>query len=216
MSRRDRILFIFLAFIAIVVAITVLNSAIGAPPDTRTAPDRLIVQLGSDDFEVREEAQAALLTHDWYEIGPLLRFHSDHPDAEVRTRVRRIAATLRERAVGSFGTLPMCDASYFNILRGDYDYDSEAHCRTEVYLERVGGRDVYPYDNFRLATRLIVAEWIEEGRSEASIRLQLVRWHAVDTIFCLCRWQQWKNLRADPVNEMGVTWWQRVVFLCGK
>lgn len=194
----------------------ILTVALGPLPDAGrpTPPDRLILALGADDFDAREEATAALLALDWWQVGPLLRYHSDHPDAEVRFRVRRVSAVLRDRAAESFAPFPMADAAYFNVFAGEYEYGSPEHGYAAPYLARARAAVQYPYDGYRDATRLMVADWIDEGQGEAAIRLRLLRWHAVDAVYCLHRRSGWN--RPDVAGTMGVTWWQRVILGCAE
>jgi len=93
-----------------------------------------------------------------------------------------------------------------------YDADSEAGRCYRHYLDR--GRETtessgYPYTEYRAGMRLLVQDWLDEGRGELDLRLTLTRLHYRDLVWT---WRAHLN-QTDVVEQLGVCWWQRVVLL---
>lgn len=169
--------------------------------------DDTIDRLGSDDFDTREAASAALRARGW-SAAPLLRANRNHDDPEVRTRCRLLFEYAVEDKLASYEPLPMIDALYYDpIVRQDYLYESELHHRLEPYLEAAGGRCGHPYAQFRGATRLLVREWLERGDSPFVVGLRLQYMHAIDAA-----WVRDHRLGDSRLDELAVTPWQREAF----
>jgi hypothetical protein len=93
MTRRKA--FLFAPAFVVLVCAAVQAQAPAAPPDKKHDIDRLIQQLGSDDFEVREEATRKLADRD--DALPKLREAMKSGDREVQLRAERLAARIARR-----------------------------------------------------------------------------------------------------------------------
>jgi len=82
-----------------VIGLGWVNAGESAPVDAAKAPDaetlaRLVKQLGSDDFDARNQAQEALLKLDKGSVQPLRKALADATDEETRVRLRRVIDAL--------------------------------------------------------------------------------------------------------------------------
>jgi HEAT repeat protein len=66
--------------------------------------EKLIAQLGDDDFKQREAASKALEAKGTAALPPLLRAAALAEDAEVRARARRVVDKLERRWVSQFSS----------------------------------------------------------------------------------------------------------------
>lgn len=58
------------------------------------------------------------------------------------------------------------------------------------YLEAAGGPDMPPYPNYRVATRLLVADWLRAGLPRAGIEAEIRRGRAHERVL-VGRFPEW-------------------------
>ena len=95
-----------LRYLLAVVSSALLFSAVvggdgaktAAPEQTRAEIERLIKQLGSDEFSEREAATKALEAIDEPALGALRKAATEGADPEVRRRAERIVAAMDARS----------------------------------------------------------------------------------------------------------------------
>lgn len=207
MTDHDFRVFFRRCLAAVLLALLIRWLVAGAEPANLSAasPERLIDLLGDDDSDTRENAAAELSRRGWWEVGQLVRFHLEHPDAEIRASCRRIHVTIRERALQQFAPFPQCDALWLDLNTKHYERDTPAGHRYGPYLDRAKWEDDTTgesWGHYRAGMKYIVREWMEEGRSESAIRAELCRLHCCDLV--------WILHAAPNMPGAGVVWWQRL------
>jgi hypothetical protein len=150
--------------------------------------DRLVLRLGSEDWSIRETAEAALRQRGW-SACPALRRGCVSPDPEIRHRCRALYGIALDETVISLGPMPMLDALWFDADSPHPGYRRDlnakfraAYERFNPYLDRLG-RDGYPYRNYYLATEVWVREELEAGTDPEVLRPVLDEMRRRDAVY---------------------------------
>lgn len=160
--------------------LTLLALAVAAMPVAD--PVRLVCDLGSPRWCVRESAQCTLEQQGWPVSGVLRRAIATHPDPEVRMRARRVLDVLLERELNRMGPYPMIDGLWWNHTLLEYHTESAAYACFAHYLHR---RDDVedgnpPYKRYRAASRDLAREMLLKGYEPWVIAGLLYRAHLGD------------------------------------
>lgn len=155
---------------AIVVAVALAN------------PDTVVPSLSSENWRTRENATtllAAAGTH----AKPALLKAARSADPEVRQRASALLARLHNQRVNSFRPMPPIDGLWYCDREFRYVYGSdekggpcaENHKKYGKYLQAAQGMASVDgdYPTYRRATRMLVEDWIAEGKSDEWIRDKL-------------------------------------------
>lgn len=179
-------------------------------------------QLGHDSFEARARAEEEVqkrATRCCLTL-PLVHQIARHThDAEVRLRAGQAAANALSVRVDGLGYMPMLDGAWFDVkppsggtwfdpspsLCGrEYVLSRPIHSRVchplwpssktgEAYIEAAGGRDLYPYTNYRAGTRLYCANLVLSGCPDWLLHSLLDEMHEND--------YQWWSDQVEDRNQ---------------
>ncbi len=156
-------------FVAIIAALT-------------SNPDDAVAGLSSEDFRTRERS-AFLLTLAGKSARPALIKAANGPCPEARIRASVILEGIYHRHLNSFRPFPPIDGMWYcdKRLCYVYQYDekggecAEAHRTYGAYLkaaEKLTSADG-DYPTYRRAMRMVVEQWLFEGKSDEWVRDKL-------------------------------------------
>mgnify|MGYP000850450680 CR=1 FL=1 len=147
-----------------------------------TNPDAVVQQLGDPDWKARERA-TAILTAAGPAAKPALLKAVRSDDAEVRERASKLLTKLHNQHVNSFRPMPpidglwYCDKAFSYVSADDEKGGAcaENHKKYGKYLQAAQGMTSADgdYPTYRRATRMLVEDWIGEGKTDEWIRAQL-------------------------------------------
>lgn len=144
--------------------------------------DGLVAGLSSDDFHTREKSFAALVM-----IGksakPALLKAANSECPEARCQANRLLDGIYYRHLNSFRPFPPIDGMWYCDKKFSYVYQhdaqggecAEAHRKYGRYLkaaEKLASADG-DYPTYRRAMRMVVEQWLYEGKPDEWIREQL-------------------------------------------
>lgn len=169
-------------------------------------PEAAVDRLGSDDYRVRERASEALAAAG-PSAKPALLKAAQSDDPEVRDRASRLLARLHNQRVNSFRPFPPIDGLWYCDREFRYVYGSdekggpcaENHKKYGKYLQAAKGLSSADgdYPQYRRATRILVEDWIAEGKSDEWIRTQLADMTRRDNL-----WRQKEREAAERRRRM--------------
>jgi len=145
-------------------------------------PDILVPLLSSEDWRTRENATTLLAAAGTNAKSALLKA-AQSDDAEVRNRASKLLTRLHNQRVNSFRPMPPIDGLWYCDKEFRYVYGSdqkggpcaENHKKYGKYLQAAEGLTSADgdYPTYRRATRILVEEWISDGKSDEWIREKL-------------------------------------------
>ena len=168
----------------ILTLVLALTHAPTDPPPPEAA--KLIPQLGSRKFDERESASKQLA-----KLGPgalpQIRAAATHKDPEIAARANFLIDAFIEKEIAALGKMPCIDGAWYD--EADHAYRTEFTVygmigwdQLEGYLASVG-RDAWPWDNYREATRLWAVDRLADGMQPRVLRLILAEMDRRDKIY---------------------------------
>lgn len=147
-------------------------------------PDLVVPMLGNDDYQTRETA-TVLLKMAGRDARPALTKAAASDCPETRSRAFKLLDRLHHQHVNSFRPFPPIDGMWYCDRRFNYVYASddkggecaEANKKYAKYLQftrtlKLTSADG-DYPEYRRAFRMVVEEWIAEGKADEWIREQV-------------------------------------------
>jgi hypothetical protein len=146
-------------------------------------PDAVVPLLSHDDWRTRDSATTILALAGTHAKPALVKVLNDSPDPEARVRASRLLTRLHNQRVNSFRPMPPIDGLWYCDKEFRYVYGSdtkggpcaENHKKYGKYLQAAQGMSSADgdYPQYRRATRILVEDWMHDGKSDQWIREQL-------------------------------------------
>jgi hypothetical protein len=154
----------------------------------------LVFALGSEDYRDRARAESELAARGW-DARVALQAGRRYDDPEVSRRCESLYGTALGALLATFEPMPCIDGAWFDVegIWPDYwpHYSTvqyrARYDRLVPYLDRVG-RDSFPWNNYREATRQWLWEEIEAGADLDRLHRMVneMRWR--DDVFLYKHW----------------------------
>lgn len=168
--------------------------------------EALYKDLDSDQFIVRQRASGELEKHAAKLLSRTRAFLNTNPSLEARNRAEKILELAVEAEVQTLGKCPFIDALWYDVVKSNFCSDMEYPFVGRVYplvlpyLDAVG-RDGFPWNNYRTASRNMARDMIRAGYPTIFIHVIFHCMHERDEIF-LARYRKGSGGRPQEPEEI--------------